>query len=52
MPSPDPLSIRARIGGRTVSRGEVLDWEAQIMAEDQRVIESARPEELPLDLHK
>jgi hypothetical protein len=29
MPSPDPLSIRARIGGRTVSRGEVLDWEAQ-----------------------
>jgi phenylpropionate dioxygenase-like ring-hydroxylating dioxygenase large terminal subunit len=30
---------------------DVLDWEAKIMAQDQRIIESARPEELPLNLH-
>jgi vanillate O-demethylase monooxygenase subunit len=34
-----------------VPESEVLDWEAAIMAEDQRVIETARPEQLPLNLH-
>jgi vanillate O-demethylase monooxygenase subunit len=30
---------------------EILDWEGKIMAEDQRIVESQRPEELPLNLH-
>lgn len=29
----------------------VLAWEGAIMAEDQRIVESQRPEELPLNLH-
>jgi cytosine/adenosine deaminase-related metal-dependent hydrolase len=34
-----------------LKESDVLDWEAKIMAQDQRIIESARPEELPLNLH-
>jgi vanillate O-demethylase monooxygenase subunit len=29
---------------------EVLEWEGRIMAEDKVIVESQRPEELPLDL--
>ena len=34
-----------------VPAAEIMDWEGTIMAEDQRIVESQRPEELPLNLH-
>jgi vanillate O-demethylase monooxygenase subunit len=29
---------------------QLLDWEAKILAEDKPIVESQRPEELPVDL--
>jgi len=31
---------------------EIREWECKVMAEDQRIVESQRPEELPLNLHE
>lgn len=40
----------ARNFDRDQSREELLGWESRIVAEDRPVVESQRPEELPLDL--